>query len=78
MNFNFNFKDMPEAPEASMRDLTTVRDLHPMEKCGIKRGRGVPARSRMAILGEFWPSVVALQPMVKIFCCRSRGQYSPS
>jgi hypothetical protein len=28
MNFNFNFKDMPEAPEASIRGVTNPRDLH--------------------------------------------------
>jgi len=34
LNFNFNFKDMPQAAEASMCDLTNVRDLHHTEKSG--------------------------------------------
>jgi hypothetical protein len=38
MNFNFNLKDMPPAPEASIRRVTTPRDLHHMAKSGIKRG----------------------------------------
>jgi hypothetical protein len=32
MNFNFNFKDMPSAPRASIRGVMNVRDLHPAGK----------------------------------------------
>jgi hypothetical protein len=28
MNFNFNIKDMPWAVQASIRGVTSVRDLH--------------------------------------------------
>jgi len=38
MNFNFNLKDMPLAPEASIRLITTPRDLHHTAKSRIKRG----------------------------------------
>jgi hypothetical protein len=37
MNFNFNFKDMPSAPQASIRAVTNVRDPHHTGKSGIKR-----------------------------------------
>jgi hypothetical protein len=36
MNFNFNFKDMPQAAEASIRYVTNVRDRHHTGKCGIE------------------------------------------
>ena len=38
MNFNFNIKDMLDAPEASMCDLTNGGDWHHTGKYGIKRG----------------------------------------
>jgi hypothetical protein len=37
MNFNFNFKDMLPAAEASIRDATNVHDPHRTGKSGIKR-----------------------------------------
>jgi len=37
MNFNFNFKDMPGAPRASIRRVTNARDRHHTGKFGIKR-----------------------------------------
>jgi hypothetical protein len=37
MNFNFNFKDMPRAANASIRCVTNVRDQHHTAKFGIKR-----------------------------------------
>jgi hypothetical protein len=37
MNFNFNFKDMPPAPQASIHHVTNVRDRHHTGKYGIKR-----------------------------------------
>jgi hypothetical protein len=30
MNFNFNFKDMPRAPDPSIRCVTNPRDPHHM------------------------------------------------
>jgi hypothetical protein len=36
MNFNFNFKDMPPAARASIREVTNARDRHPTGKYGIK------------------------------------------
>jgi len=44
MNFNFNFKDMPPAAEASIRGVTTVSDRHHTGKSGIKRS---PRRGRL-------------------------------
>jgi hypothetical protein len=43
MNFNFNFKDMPRAAEASIRSATNARDRHHTGKSGIKRGSGALA-----------------------------------
>jgi hypothetical protein len=37
MNFNFNFKDMPQAAGASIRGVTNWRDRHHTGKYGIKR-----------------------------------------
>jgi hypothetical protein len=37
MNFNFNFKDMPLAPQASIHPVTNGRDRHHTGKYGIKR-----------------------------------------
>jgi hypothetical protein len=37
MNFNFNFKDMPGPPDASIRRVTNARDQHHTGKSGIKR-----------------------------------------
>jgi len=48
MNFNFNFKDMPGAAEASMCDLTNARDRHHTGKSGIKRLRGAITRCAVA------------------------------
>src|ERR1700691_929171 len=52
MNFNFNFKDMPRAPEASIRCVTNARDRHRTGKSGIKRslrcGLGVVASRRQS------------------------------
>src|SRR5580700_10392576 len=57
MNFNFNFKDMPGAPEASIRWVTNVRDRHHTGKSGIKRslrcGPGVVASRRQLRDGCF-------------------------
>jgi hypothetical protein len=38
MNFNFNFKDKLGAARPSIRLVTNGRDLHHMEKSGVKRG----------------------------------------
>jgi hypothetical protein len=37
MIFNFNIKDILREAEASIRGITTGRDVHHMEKKGIKR-----------------------------------------
>jgi hypothetical protein len=37
MNFNFNFKDMPPAAEASIRSAINARDQHHTGKNRIKR-----------------------------------------
>ena len=42
MNFNFNFKDMPCAPEASIRSVTNPRDPHHTARIWIKRTAGGP------------------------------------
>jgi hypothetical protein len=64
MNFNFNFKDMPFAAQASIRGVTNGCDLHHTGKYGIKRALsrdqlrvdqqfpGDP-RSRIKSLGAF-------------------------
>jgi len=44
MNFNFNFKDMPGAPGASIRRVTNAPDWHRTGKSGIKWGSLQPTR----------------------------------
>jgi hypothetical protein len=51
MNFNFNFKDMPGAPGASIRCVTNVRDRHHTAKYGIKRSWWGEASLRNGDLG---------------------------
>jgi hypothetical protein len=43
MNFNFNIKDILFAAGASIRSVTSVRDLHHTGKFGIKRVPGTRA-----------------------------------
>ena len=57
LNFNFNFKDMPGAPKASIRGITNGRDRHHTGKYGIKRSSG---RSQLRVYKRF-PGALALR-----------------
>ena len=56
MNFNFNFKDMLLALQASIHHVTNARDMHHTGNQGIKRGA---QRSQLRICKRF-PGAPAL------------------